>query len=109
MSLTIEQHDTATGPVLHLAGDLDYEQAPHLRRHLDTLVLPAGHCLLLDLSDLDFCDSSGITALLAAHRLAQIAAADFALTAVPPRTLRLLAVVGLDRVFTIHPPTAAHP
>ncbi|MEU3498596.1 STAS domain-containing protein [Kitasatospora cineracea] len=109
MSLTIEQHDTAAGPVLYLAGDLDYEQAPHLRRHLDTLALHAGHCLLLDLSDLDFCDSSGITALLAAHRLAQIAAADFALTAVPPRTLRLLTVVGLDQVFTIRTPTTAHP
>ncbi|MFJ9776085.1 STAS domain-containing protein [Kitasatospora sp. NPDC101157] len=109
MSLTIEQRDTPTGPVLHLLGDLDYDQAPHLRRHLDTLLLRSDHCLLMNLSGLEFCDSSGITALLAAYRHARAADADFALTAVPPRTLRLLTLVGLDQVLTIHPHTDAHP
>ncbi|WP_033212330.1 STAS domain-containing protein [Kitasatospora phosalacinea] len=107
MNLSIEQRDTATGPVLHLVGDLDYEQAPRLRRHLDTLVLRVGHCLLMDLSGLEFCDSSGITALLTAHGQARTAGAAFALAAVPPRTLRLLSIVGLDQVLTIRPHTDA--
>lgn len=101
MSLTISQRDTATGPVLHVAGDLDFEHAPDLRRHLDRLSLREHQCLVLDLSDLEFCDSSGITALLAARRHAQGAGADIVLVSVPANTLRVLALVGLDQVFTI--------
>ncbi|WP_030244071.1 STAS domain-containing protein [Streptomyces sp. NRRL S-350] len=96
-------HDSSAGPVLHVTGDLDYEHAPALRRHVEQLTLTPGQCLVIDLSDLDFCDSSGITALLAARRHAQAAGADLALAHVPSNTLRILAIVGLDRVFTIRP------
>ncbi|MFG3227228.1 STAS domain-containing protein [Kitasatospora sp. NPDC048194] len=101
MSLTISHRDTSIGPVLHVAGDLDYEHAPDLRRHLDTLALHEHQCLVVDLSGLEFCDSSGITALLAARRHAHASGADIVLAAVPANTLRVLALVGLDQVFTI--------
>ncbi|MET9959984.1 STAS domain-containing protein [Streptomyces sp. NPDC006326] len=101
--LNITRRDVAAGPVLHVAGELDYDQAAALRRQVDELVLQPGQCLVIDLSELQFCDSSGITALLAARQHALAAGADMALTAVPANTLRILAVVGLDRVFTIRP------
>ncbi|MEW1914351.1 STAS domain-containing protein [Kitasatospora sp. NPDC085895] len=103
MMLNLTLRDASTGPVLHVTGDLDYEQAPALRRHVEQLVLSPAQRLVIDLSGLEFCDSSGITALLAARRHAQTAGADLALAAVPANTLRILAVVGLDRVFTILP------
>ncbi|WP_411115476.1 STAS domain-containing protein, partial [Streptomyces sp. 029-5] len=59
--------------------------------------------LVIDLSGLEFCDSTGITALLAARQRAQAAGADMTLTAVPANTLRILTMIGLDRVFTIRP------
>jgi anti-sigma B factor antagonist len=101
--LNITHSDTATGPVLRVAGDLDYEHAPVLRQQVDTLDLKAGQNLVIDLSGLAFCDSTGITALLAARQHAQTAGADIALAAVPADTLRVLTVVGLHHVFTIHP------
>ncbi|MFJ6382584.1 STAS domain-containing protein [Kitasatospora sp. NPDC092039] len=107
MSLTINRYDDAAGPVLRVTGDLDYEHAPDLRRYLDELTLDEGQRLVIDLAGLDFCDSSGITALLAARRLAHAVGADLALSAVPAKTLRVLAVVGLDRVFTIHADSTA--
>lgn len=61
---------------------------------------------VLDLARLDFCDSSGITVLLAARNLATDQGADIALAAVPANTARILHIVGLDRVFTIHPDAA---
>ncbi|WP_035803632.1 STAS domain-containing protein [Kitasatospora mediocidica] len=94
-------HDTAAGPVLRVTGDLDYEHAPALRRRVEELILVPGQCLVIDLSGLDFCDSSGITALLAALRHAQAKGADLALAAVPANILRIFSVVGLDRVFTL--------
>ncbi|MER5784265.1 STAS domain-containing protein [Streptomyces mobaraensis] len=99
--LNITRHDTPDGPVLRLDGELDYEHAAALRRHVDRLVLQAGQCLVIDLSGLRFCDSTGITALLAARQHAHAAGADIALDSVPANTLRLLRVVGLDRILTI--------
>ncbi|MEJ8632224.1 STAS domain-containing protein [Streptomyces sp. MS2.AVA.5] len=106
--LTITSRDADTGPVLKITGDLDYATAPDMRRALDSLTLTAGHLLVLDLAGLQFCDSSGITALLVARNLAHEHSADIALAAVPANTLRILGIVGLDQVFTIHPdaPTA---
>lgn len=101
--ITIRQRDTATGPVLHVAGDLDFDQAPELRSRLDRLPLSPGQCLVLDLSGLEICDSSGITALLAARQHALTADADVVLAAVPANLLRVLTLVGLDQVFTLRP------
>jgi anti-anti-sigma factor len=101
--LTIRHRDTATGAVLHVAGDLIFDQAPELRSRLDQLPLSPGQCLVLDLSGLEFCDSSGITALLAARQHALAADADIVLAAVPANLLRVLTLVGLDQVFTLRP------
>ncbi|WP_077800841.1 STAS domain-containing protein [Streptomyces sp. JHA26] len=101
--LNITREDTATGPVVHVAGDLDYAHATALRQQIDALDLAPGQRLVVDLADMDFCDSSGITALLAARQRALSAGADIALAAVPENTLRILAIVGLDQVFTFHP------
>ncbi|CAM5669838.1 anti-sigma factor antagonist [Streptomyces avidinii] len=112
-ALTITIRDAQTGPVLELEGDLDYDQAPRLRQALEALPLRAGQRLVLDLARIQFCDSSGITALLVARNRAVTARADIALAAVPGHTARILRIVGLDRVFPIHPDvdtaTAEHP
>ncbi|MET7644198.1 STAS domain-containing protein [Streptomyces sp. NPDC005426] len=104
--LTITAHASATGTVLEIAGDLDHATAPELRRVVDSLTQTRGQLLVLDLADLRFCDSSGITALLVARNLTAERGADIALAAVPANTARILRIVGLDRVFTIHPDTA---
>ncbi|MEU2062412.1 STAS domain-containing protein [Streptomyces sp. NPDC013455] len=101
--LKITAREAATGPVLGIAGELDYASAPELRERITTLALQPGQRLVLDLADMDFCDSSGITALIAARNHAHAARADIALAAVPPNTLRILRIVGLDQVFTLHP------
>ncbi|QWB21517.1 MULTISPECIES: STAS domain-containing protein [Streptomyces] len=102
-TLTIDHRDTATGPVLAVAGDLDYAQAPELRLQVDQVTLAPGQCLVLDLSGLAFCDSTGITALLAARQHALAAEADIVLAGVPANLLRVLTLVGLDQVFTLRP------
>ncbi|MET7689143.1 STAS domain-containing protein [Streptomyces sp. NPDC005483] len=103
--LKITTRDAATGPVLELCGELDYANVAELHAALADLSLRPGQCLVLDMSGLEFCDSSGITALIAARGNAQDVQADVALAAVPPTMLRVLRIVGLDQIFTIHPDT----
>ncbi|MET7746527.1 STAS domain-containing protein [Streptomyces sp. NPDC005385] len=104
--LTITHRDAATGPVLEIVGDLDYASAPDLRQVIDTLVLTDEHLLILDLAGLEYCDSSGLTALLAARNLATEHGARIALTAVLDNTARILSLTGLDQVLTTYPDTS---
>ncbi|MER6188385.1 STAS domain-containing protein [Streptomyces cyaneofuscatus] len=105
--LPITIRDAATGPVLEIIGDLDHHTAPELRTAMDGLTVAAGQLLVLDLAGLDFCDSSGISALLSARSLAVEEDAGIALAAVPANPARILGIVGLDQVFAIHPDAAA--
>ncbi|MES4885818.1 STAS domain-containing protein [Streptomyces sp. NPDC000349] len=106
-SLTITTRDAAIGPVLEITGDLDHHTAPDLRKAVESLTLAAGQLLVLDLARLDFCDSSGISALISARSLATEQGAGIALAAVPANTARIMGIAGLDRVFTIHHDVAA--
>lgn len=99
----IAARDAATGPVIEIVGDLDYTTAHELSEFVARMDLRSGRRLVLDLARLEFCDSSGITALIAARNHAAAAQADVALAAVPDNTLRILRIVGLDQVFAIHP------
>ncbi|MEV1021063.1 STAS domain-containing protein [Streptomyces sp. NPDC050264] len=104
--LKITAEDCATGTVLKLIGDLDHDTAPQLRDLLPTTTPQPGRLLILDLGAMPFCDSSGISALLAARNHAHALGADIVLAAVPANTLRILRIVGLDQVFTVHPDLA---
>ncbi|MEV6796030.1 STAS domain-containing protein [Streptomyces sp. NPDC051320] len=104
--LNITAKDAATGPVLEVTGNLDFEHANALHQQIERLTLRRGQRLVIDLSGMEFCDSSGIAVLIAARRHAVAAEADLALVAVPANTLRVMAIVGLDQVFTFHPDTA---
>ncbi|MEV7991514.1 STAS domain-containing protein [Streptomyces sp. NPDC086077] len=101
--LNITERATATGTVIAVAGDLDHTHAATLRQRVESLALQPGQRLVIDLAGLTFCDSSGITAFLAARQHAVAAGADIVLAGVPANTLRVLTIVGLDQVFTIHP------
>jgi anti-anti-sigma factor len=105
--LQITTREAVTGPVLGIVGQLDYTTATELRDRLTTLTLRPGQRLVLDLEGMDFCDSSGLTALIAARNLAHAARADVALVAVPANTLRVLRIVGLDQIFPLHPDSDA--
>jgi anti-sigma B factor antagonist len=92
---------TPLGSVLAVAGDMDHTSTEQFRTAVDAVALQPGRPLFIDLAGLTFCDSTGITALIAAHNHAQTQGADIVLTAVPDSTLRMLQFVGLDQFFRI--------
>ncbi|WP_033221423.1 STAS domain-containing protein [Streptomyces virginiae] len=98
---------TSAGPVIELAGDLDHHSAAQVRGLLSELAVEEGRQLVIDLRGLTFCDSSGITVLIAARNHALAARASIALAAVPERVVRILRIVGLDQVFPVHPTAQA--
>ncbi|MFD5200287.1 STAS domain-containing protein [Streptomyces sp. NPDC058375] len=101
--LTLSTRTTAAGTVMELTGELDHHTAPHIRDALPGLALRPGQQLVIDLKGITFCDSSGITALIAARNHALAADAAIALAALPEHLARIIRIVGLDQVFPAHP------
>ena len=101
--LSATTRTTVAGPVLELVGELDHHTAPQVRELLSGLAVEPGQQLVVDLGGLTFCDSSGITALIAARNHALAARATIALVAIPDPVRRIFRIVGLDPVFPTHP------
>ena len=88
--------------VVSLAGEIDLDRAPEVRRLLLDCV-GRGRDVLVDLSRVTYIDSSGIASLVEALQNAGKADTGFALIAVSEEALRVFELARLDKVFAIHP------
>jgi anti-anti-sigma factor len=55
--------------VVRVSGEMDLATSPALRQQVHDAVADGRHSLVLDLSQVLFCDSSGVGVLIAARRL----------------------------------------
>jgi anti-sigma B factor antagonist len=93
------QADPAGPYLITATGELDYHTGPRLRACLDDAPLESGAVLVLDLSGITYCDSTGVSVLVHAYRRAEAAGATLALAGAAPAIFRLLSFTGLDRLF----------
>ncbi|QMU70688.1 STAS domain-containing protein [Streptacidiphilus sp. P02-A3a] len=79
-----------------LAGELDVEAAPRLRVAVTQILIdPQVRRIDVDVSLVNFCDSSGLTALIRARVQARGFGVPLCLVRVGPRLRRLLRLTGL--------------
>jgi anti-sigma B factor antagonist len=97
--LRIDVDHSADRPTFTLAGELDMLTAPQLTSRVLRMIQHCAADLALDVRRLEFCDSSGLAALV---RLAQQLDGG-ALTIIGPRPVvrRLLDVSGMIEVFVV--------
>jgi anti-sigma B factor antagonist len=93
--------------VLAVAGDVDLHTSPRLRDAAAELVETGRHHLVLDLSGVEFFDSSGMSVLVGVWRVAQARGGSLKLAAVPDRLQRMLTLTGLAAYLPVHPSIAA--
>ncbi|SFC12801.1 STAS domain-containing protein [Streptomyces aidingensis] len=93
--------------VVEPQGELDHHSAEMLRVSLHACVTGGCPWIVVDCARLDFCDSTGLNALLAARLEAEAAGGGVHLAAPQPRVARLLEITGAGMVFTLHDSLAA--
>lgn len=99
--------------VLQVSGELDLVTSPVMRQHIHDVVAEGRHSLVLDLSEVLFCDSSGVGVLIASRRL--IRSCQGSLRLILPaqgavdgsHVNRVLGALGVRRLFDVYPDVAA--
>lgn len=92
-----------TAIVASLRGDVDMSTAHILRERLVDVLDSAPTSLVVDLSEAEFLDSSGLGVLDATARRATAAGCDFRLAAPTATVSRVLSLTALDRHWPIYP------
>ncbi|MEU6442228.1 MULTISPECIES: STAS domain-containing protein [unclassified Streptomyces] len=104
--LRVEVREEGPWVVVALAGELDHHTAELLREPLDSKLDAGRDRIVLDCSELEFCDSTGLNVLLGARLRAEAAGGGIHLAAMQPVVSRVFEITGADAVFQVHPTLA---
>ncbi|WP_199725593.1 STAS domain-containing protein [Nocardiopsis sp. Huas11] len=102
MELNISSRSQDDLAVVTVAGEIDLYTAPQLRNELVDALEDGARRLVIDMSRVEFCDSTGISVLLSAMKRSRDKGGDLELVAPKPAVTKVLEVTGLDEVFVIH-------
>lgn len=105
--LTVEHTGDGDRTVVRVAGDVDLTTAPGLRAGVIDLIEAGHRDVVMDMSKVRFCDSTGLSALIGIWHHARQAGGALGLAAVPGRLQRMLSMTGLDTVLPTYPADAA--
>jgi anti-sigma B factor antagonist len=86
---------------LTLVGELDLATTPRLNQYLTMLARTHKGLVVIDLRQLTFLDSTGVTALVAADSYARRDGWNLAIVKGPPQVQRVLEICGLTEVLPL--------
>jgi len=87
---------------LILTGELDLASISTLQAHLKAIAQTEDH-LIVDMTELRYMDSTGAKAFLDTHRMFLRTGRRIVLAGVQPLTMRIIEVMGLQKVIPIFP------
>ncbi|MFF8726269.1 STAS domain-containing protein [Streptomyces sp. NPDC015171] len=97
------RHPSARVTVIAVTGDVDLHTSSTLRAHaLPVLEEQAGPHLVLDLTHVDFFDSTGLSTLIGLLHAAHGAGGSLSLASVPDRLMRMITMTGISQLLPIH-------
>jgi anti-anti-sigma factor len=101
--LTVTGHDLPDSTiVLTLAGEIDRDSSKDLREAADQAVRRGRRHLILDLTKVTFCDSSGLSLFIDLHRQAGAGGGWLRLAGARPELRSMLRVTRLDQLFALY-------
>lgn len=83
--------------IVGLRGELDLAAADELRARLRAACHATENRLIIDLAELTFIDSTGLSILVDFHEKTRQAGGAMVLVAPPPSVVRVLDITGLDK------------
>ena len=91
--------------VIGVSGELDLASSPALEQELDNGAASHAEVVIVDLRQLEFMDSTGLSILVRAHERATEGGRRFAVVRGPQQVQRLLSLTGVaDRLTLVDSP-----
>ena len=104
-SFNVETRDRNQAVVIGVTGELDLASSPALERELERGVASQAEVVVVDLRQLDFMDSTGLSVLVRAHQRATEKGKRFGVVRGPQQVQRLLSLTGVaDRLILADSP-----
>lgn len=100
MQCTEKQEDGAT--ILNLAGEVDLQHSPELRKILQEKIKAKCPALVIDFSGVEYIDSSGLATLVEYRRDSQKHDGKFCLASLSTRVRTIFELVRLNEIIPIH-------
>ncbi|MGK5630530.1 STAS domain-containing protein [Streptomyces sp. URMC 123] len=100
--LRVDVRRHGSSAVVTPVGELDHHTADLLREPLEGCVDEGCSRLVVDCSQLEFCDSTGLNVLLGARLKAEAAGGGVHLAGMLPVVARVFEITGAEAVFTVH-------
>lgn len=101
MDLTIDVHEEPAATVVTVGGELDVHTAPSLQATLSSL--DSSGRIVVDLTEVSFLDSTGLSVFVNALADARERQASLAVVASAPRVVKVFTLTGLDSALSLHP------
>jgi anti-sigma B factor antagonist len=89
--------------VITVEGELHVSTAPEFSTSLNAAIAEGKTAVVLDMTDVAFIDSTGLSVLLNALRRVTRRGGRLAIVCTNPTVLRLFEITRLDSTFDIHP------
>lgn len=102
MELSLSARNMADRTVLEVGGEIDVYTAPMLREKLIALAEAGAKTVIVDLSHVEFLDSTGLGVLVGGLKRMRGLGGDFSLVCDQERLLKIFRITGLDQIFTLH-------
>lgn len=99
MALTFSTNATDTEFVLSLGGQLDALSAPELLPTIDKIVAEKPKSIVVDLSELELIDSSGVAAIVALYKRSRTVGGKVKVTGARDQPLAIFKLLRMDKVF----------
>ncbi|MEV5267679.1 STAS domain-containing protein [Streptomyces werraensis] len=88
--------------VIVVTGDVDLHTAPVLRAEALTAMTQGARHLVLDMAEVDFVDSTGLSTLIVLLHAAQEAGGSLRVASVPERLVRMVTMTGIAELLPVH-------
>jgi anti-sigma B factor antagonist len=100
-NFSVDVHDGDDAVLIGVSGELDLASSPELERELERGAASDISLLIIDLRNLEFMDSTGLSVLVRAHQKATQSGKRFAIVKGPQQVQRLLSLTGVAERLTV--------
>lgn len=101
VALTFSTNNDNDELTLKLGGQLDALSAPELMPTIDKMVSEKSKLIVVELSDLELIDSSGVAAIVALYKRARSHGGKVKVTGARDQPLAIFKLLRMDKVFHI--------